>query len=317
MDIPVYLITGFLESGKTSFILDTIKSREFSSGEKTLLILCEEGMEEYEEEVLKKTNTECVVMEEKEDFTPEFLSKCQMLHKPERVIVEYNGMWTSDVIMNIPMPKGWQIVQIINLVNAATFDMYLNNMRSLFMDHFTIADMVVFNRCTPDMPCASYMRNVKAVNRRVQVFFETNDGKTLDVKEELPYDMTKDTITIEDDDFGIFYIDAADDGKKYAGKTVRFKGQVYKPKNRFGKGSFVPGRFAMTCCVEDIAFVGFVTKVDKELEPVLDSLEMREWVYVEAVMRYEFHKDYKGKGPVLYAVKLERAEKPKDDLVYF
>ena len=47
MEIPVYLFTGFLESGKTTFIQETLEDSGFNMGERTLLLLCEEGEEEY------------------------------------------------------------------------------------------------------------------------------------------------------------------------------------------------------------------------------------------------------------------------------
>ena len=46
MEIPVYLFTGFLEAGKTRFIQETLEDERFNAGERTLLLLCEEGVEE-------------------------------------------------------------------------------------------------------------------------------------------------------------------------------------------------------------------------------------------------------------------------------
>lgn len=46
-EIPVYLFVGFLESGKTKFIQETFEDPNFDSGDKTLLLICEEGEEEY------------------------------------------------------------------------------------------------------------------------------------------------------------------------------------------------------------------------------------------------------------------------------
>ena len=46
MEIPVFIINGFLESGKTSFIKDTLASEDFNDGESSLVIVCEEGGEE-------------------------------------------------------------------------------------------------------------------------------------------------------------------------------------------------------------------------------------------------------------------------------
>ncbi|SET25203.1 TIGR03943 family putative permease subunit [[Clostridium] polysaccharolyticum] len=316
MEIPVYVIVGFLESGKTSFLRETLESEDFTSTEKSLLIACEEGEEEYEESFLKKVNTSIEMIEDQEELTPEKLEAFQKQYHPDRVLIEYNGMWKLEDLMNMQLPKDWAIVQVISIINAETFSLYLNNMRSLVMEEFTNADMIIFNRCEDDTPGASYLRSIKAVNRRAGVYFETKSGKPLEVEEELPFDLDSDIIEIEDIDFGVWYIDAMEESKKYDGKTVRFKGLVYKGK-KFARGTFVPGRFAMTCCADDISFFGFICKGGKEFYELVDSLENREWVTVTAKIRHEFCKDYMRKGPVLYPVSIERSTKPKEELIYF
>lgn len=316
MEIPVYVVVGFLEGGKTSFLKDTLESEEFTSTEKSLLIACEEGEEEFEDSFLKKVNTSLALIDEPEDLTVDKLEEFQKQYHPDRVLIEYNGMWMLEELMNMDMPKDWTIVQVINIVNAESFPLYLNNMRSLIMEQFTISDMIIFNRCEDDTPGASYLRNIKAVNRRASVYFETKSGKPLEVEEELPFDLDADVIEIEDIDFGVWYIDAMEESKKYDGKTVKFKGLVYKGK-KFDRGTFVPGRFAMTCCADDISFFGFVCKGGKEFAEMVDDLQNRDWVTVTAKVRHEFCKDYMRKGPVLYPVSIERAFKPKEELIYF
>ena len=85
-------------------------------------------------------------------------------------------------------------------------------------------------------------------------------------------------------------MDCQDEPQKYTGKTVRFLAQVCQT-NRAGKNSFVPGRFAMTCCVQDIQFVGFPCSYDG-----YKALEQRAWVRVTAKVGYKFHNIYRGKG---------------------
>lgn len=316
MEIPVYLVVGFLESGKTSFLKETLESEDFTSTEKSLLIACEEGEVEYEAEFLKKVNTSLAVIEDPEELTTEKLEELKKQYNPDRVLIEYNGMWQLENLLGMELPKDWTIVQLINLVNAETFPLYLNNMRSLVIESFTEADMVIFNRCEDDAPGASYLRSIKAVNRRAAVYFETKSGKPLEVEEELPYDINADVIEIEDIDFGVWYIDCMEEPEKYVGKTVKFKGLVYKGK-KFTRGMFVPGRFAMTCCADDISFFGFVCKGLEENYEIVDKLESRDWVMVTATIKNEFHKEYMRKGPVLYPSVIERTEKPKEELIYF
>ncbi|SFR82106.1 TIGR03943 family putative permease subunit [Anaeromicropila populeti] len=316
MEIPVYIVTGFLEGGKTVFIQETLESDDFTKDERTLLITCEEGMVTYEKEFLSKVYTEQVEINCEEELTEEFLASCQIKYKPDRILFEYNGMWKLETLLTVKMPANWEIVQIINLVNADTFPVYLTNMRSLVIEQFTNTDMVIFNRCEEMTPGAAYIRTIKAVNPRAQIYFETKSGKPLEVEEVLPYDLDAEVVEIADQDFGIWYVDAMDEPKKYVGKTIKLKGLVYK-SDKFSKGTFVPGRFAMTCCADDIAFIGFISKGTKEQLPMIEQLVNREWVMVTAEVRNEFCKDYRKKGPVLYIKEIEYADKPEEELIYF
>lgn len=311
-EIPVFIFMGFLESGKTKFCQETLVDRDFTDGEPSLLIVTEEGMEEYDEEQLKKRNISVVYLEE-EDINTDKLLDLQDEYEPQNVFIEYNGMWQLDKLFSIRVPKGWTIVQVITLVDASTFTVYNNNMKSLMAEHIQNGDMVVFNRCTDDSDINTMRMAVKTLNRRAQIVFENVNGQaSIDQGElEIPYDMDADVIEIEDEDYGIFYIDASDNPEKYEGKVVKFKGQVYLPPQYRGK-SFVPGRFAMTCCAEDVTFLGF--KCNSMETP---NLKDREWVTVTAKIKKEFYKEFDGDGPVLYAQKIEKASKPEEEIVYF
>ncbi len=311
-EIPVFIFMGFLESGKTRFSRETLVDRDFTEGEPTLLIVTEEGIEEYEEEELKKRNISIVYLDE-EDINTEKLLDLQDEYQPETVLIEYNGMWQLDKLFSIRVPKGWTIVQVITLIDATTFTVYNNNMKSLMAEHIQNADMIVFNRCTDDSDINTMRMAVKTINRRAQIVFENVNGQAaIDNGEiEIPYDMDADIIEIEDDDYGIFYIDASDNPEKYENKVVKFKGQVYIPPQYKGK-AFVPGRFAMTCCADDITFLGFKCN---SLETA--NLKDREWVTVTSKVKVEFYKEFDGNGPVLYAQKIEKAEKPDEEVVYF
>lgn len=312
MEIPVFLITGFLESGKTSFIMETMKDPEFYNGEKTLIVACEEGEEEYDEEILEKLNTQIVYVEDNEEFTDFYFKDLKAKYEPDRVIIEYNGMWSVDDILDTPMPKDWMLVQVITTVDASTFDSYINNMRQLIVQQMTYSDTVIFNRCDEETKKNVLRRNVKIVNPKAQIVYEGEDGMLpQDDEDDLPYDINSEIIELEDDDYGLWYIDASDKPERYDGKMIKFTAMVCKPR-RFPKGWFVPGRHAMTCCEDDIRFLGFVCKSDKA-----DKLSEREWVKIVAEIKCENHKVYGGPGPVLYAKKVEYTDEPKEKLVYF
>lgn len=311
LKVPVFIVNGFLESGKTVFALDTIADPYFSDGEDTLIIACEEGIEEYDRELLKKHSAEVVYVENKEDFTGEFLKNLQKKYKPSQILLEYNGMWGVEVLRNAEKPRGWFPAQQVTMVDASTFDIYMQNMKSQFMDMCRESDLVIFNRCEDGTPAASYKRNIRAVNPRAQVAFERENGEPFEFEEELPFDLNAEVIEIAEEDYGIWYIDAMDHPEKYDGKTVRFKGMVYRPK-KMPKNQFVPGRMAMTCCADDTAFIGYICDgVDAS------AYKTRDWVILTASITVEEREEYEGEGVVLHAKEVVRTGAAAEEFVYF
>ena len=310
-EIPVYLFTGFMDSGKTTLIKETLLENGFAEQGKSLIICCEDGDEEYSEEELKRINTQVAYIESEEEFTGEKMQELQNAYLPDQVFIEYNGTWGMDKILEMKMPKGWVIVQSLATADATTFDMYLSNMRAMIMEQLFAADVVIFNRCDDNTDRGKYRRSVKALNRKAQIVYERADGTIDDRPEELPFDISGDEIEITDADYAIWYMDALENPKKYEGKKVSFLALVYNP-DKLKKGIFVPGRFAMTCCVEDVTFIGFKCKYEEE-----EQIPHKSWIKITAEVRVEFAREYKGKGPVLYPVSIEKAEKPEDELVYF
>lgn len=311
-DVPIYFITGFLESGKTTFLDFTIHQKYFQIPEKTLLLVCEEGEEEYDEQELLKYNTVVEVIEEPQDFTEDMLRMLDAKHKPDRVLIEFNPLWSVAKFYEMDMPKYWDMAQHIVIVDASCFQIYMNNMKSLFVEMVRPADMVIFNRCQKDHPLPSFRRSVKVVSPGAEVLFEDENGEIEDIfQDELPYDMDADVIEIEDIDYGIWYVDMMDHLEDYVGKKVKFKGQVLKSRD-LNAGFFVPGRMAMTCCADDTQFIGYVCK-----NPEAKRLRMGSWVEVTAEVKCEYMEVYHEEGPVLYATEIVPTEKPEAEMVYF
>lgn len=311
IEIPVYLFTGFMDSGKTSLVKDTLFNQGFADEAKTLVICCEDGDEEYNEEELRKHFVSFVTIDSEEEFTEEKLKEINEEYKPEQIFLEYNGTWGMDKVLETKLPKYWTIVQSLATVDATTFEMYLANMRAMIMEQLFQADVVIFNRCDDSTDKGKFRRNVKALNRKAQLVYERADGTLDEREEELPFDISADELEISEADYAIWYMDCLEHPKKYEGKKVSFLALVYNPE-KLKKGIMVPGRFAMTCCVDDVTFIGFKTKYDKEAE-----IPHKSWINITAEVHVEFAKEYKGKGPVLYPVSITPAEKPEDELVYF
>ena len=307
--IPVYMINGFLESGKTEFIKYTIAQPYFQSRGTTLLILCEEGEVEYEAKLLKKSRTVVELIEDEDDFTIENLEELVKKHKPVRIIIEYNGMWNCK---DLVLPDDWGVEQQITTIDASTFPMYYNNMKSMVAEMVRKSEMIIFNRCDGIKELSTYKRNVKAVNPQAEIIFEDSEGEINEMmEEELPYDLKADVIELDNFGYGIWYLDMMDHPERYEGKTVQFVGMVLRPK-KFPVGFFVPGRMAMTCCADDMAFLGYACQFDGAKD-----LPEKSWVRVTATIKMENFAAYKGMGPVLYSTSVSAAKEPKVPVIDF
>ncbi len=307
---PVYVINGFLESGKTEFISFTLAQSYFQIKGKTLLLLCEEGEKEYDAALLQKSRTEVELIEEEQDFTPEKLTELEKKHKPERIIIEFNGMWNYK---NAKLPWYWKIEQQITTIDGSTFPMYYTNMRSLLAEMIRGSEMIIFNRCDSVRDqLNTYKRNIKAVNAKADVIFEDANGEIDEIfEEDLPYDLKQETIVLDNEGYGIWYLDSMDHLERYIGKKLQFVAMVLKPEN-FPEGYFVPGRMAMTCCAEDMAFLGYACEFAGAA-----ALKQKEWVKVTATVSKEYWEDYKGEGPILHAVSVEKTKAPKEEVISF
>ena len=309
--IPIYLITGFLDSGKTTLLIDTLGMDYFNDGQRTVLVRCEDGEVEYDQQQLSARNCRLVPVEEPEQLTHDFLVEVDRRYQPERVLFEYNGMWPIQVLRDLKLPKNWGLYQAIHVIDGTTFEMYRSNMQSMIIDMVTEADMVLFNRCKEDMPLSGWKRSIRAANRMCEIVFEDAQGDELEVEDVLPYSLDAPHITLEDPDYGIWYLDIQEHPERYVGKTVTFTAQAMVG-GRVPKGCFVPGRNAMTCCAEDIRFFGFLCKYDKAR-----TLKKGTWVTVTAKIAWEYSPVYTAQGVVLYAERVEPADPPADPMIYF
>ena len=310
MEIPVYLISGFLEGGKTNFI-NGILEDGFAREDKTLLLCCEEGIEEYDPRFLQ--NVIVVNIEDESELSRNKLTRLEQKYQPKQVLIEYNGMWEIQKLYFDYLPKNWLLYQIMTFVDSTTFNVYVKNMGALMMEKLKDADMIVFNRCTEATRTALRARNLKMVNRRAEIYLDFVDGhdEEYDDGSTPPFDLSGEILELNDEDFGVWYVDCMDHPDRYDGKKVRFKGMVAK-SDRFPKGSFVAGRFAMVCCDQDKTFLGLICK-----SPDHARVSNRDWVMVTAEVKKEFVKLYDAEGPMLYATSVEKADPPENELVYF
>ena len=305
--IPVYSFTGFLDSGKTKFIQETLEDERFNAGEKTLLLLFEEGEEEYDLSTYPYKNVYIEVLDQ-QTVTTKQLTSLQKKYKAERVVAELNGMQqVGDLYMRFP--ENWVVAQEVMFADSTTIMQYNANMRNLVMDKLVGAQMVVFNRLEKGADIMPFHKLARAASRRIDILYDYTDGTTQfdDIEDPLPFDINAPVIQVMDEDYALWYRDCTEEPEKYDGKTVCFKAQVAMLR-RQKDGIFAPGRFVMTCCVDDIQFCGIPCKY-----PDSKSLESREWVMVTAKIATEKHPLYKGEvGPILTAIQVIRGAEPAE-----
>jgi len=312
-DISVFLFLGFLESGKTKFIQETLEDERMNTGERTLLLVCEEGEEEYNPDLFKVRYVTKVTLESVDELTMDNLSSLARKYAIERVVVEYNGTWLLSQFFEA-MPENWVIDQIMTFFDATTFLNYNQNMRQLVFDKVQMTQMVVFNRFKGEYEKNDFHKIIRGISRRPDIVYEYLGGEVVydDIEDPMPFDVNAPVIEIEDRDFAWFYRDLAEKTDEYIGKTVRFKGMAAVSK-KVPKGFIVLGRHIMTCCEADIAYDGFAVKTGN----LISGVETRDWLTVTAKITFEKNAIYRGEGPVLIAEKVERADPPEEKVVTY
>lgn len=298
-----YLFNGFLESGKSTFINDSLQQEYFQIADTTLLISCEEGEVEYDQEQLKSFNTVVEYIEDEDDFTVEKLQELEQKHGAKRILIEYNGMWD---MRKIALPSHWDLNQQITLINAETFELYYNNMRSLMMEMLKNSELVLINRCDEyEDKLATFKRNVQLASLQSTIVFAGEEGELqVSLEEELPYDLQSDLIVLDDHAYVIFCMDCIDYAHRYIGKQLQFVAQVYKEKN-MPKKYMMLGRQVMTCCADDLSFFGYPA-----LTSQAPNFNDQEWVEVTVTFTLKKCFAYHNKGPVLEVVKINRIDPP-------
>jgi G3E family GTPase len=311
-NIPVYLFTGFLEGGKTTIIQESLSDKNFNSGEKTLILMCEEGIEELDPTKFWGQNVYIEMIDSEEELTKEKLSSLASKHKLDRIIIEYNGMWLMDKLY-AAMPENFEIYQNMMFADANSFLNYNANMRQLVFDKVKDAEMVVLNRASDSIDKEEIHKVIRGISRRAAIVYDYPDGHVEydEIEDPLPFDINAPVIEIADDDYALWYRDLSENTGEYEGKTVKFKALVANDP-RLPNNATVLGRHVMTCCADDIQYAGAIAILPDE-----KKLKTREWVTVVAEIKIEKNKLYRDKGPVLYVKSTEFAVPPKQEVATF
>ena len=311
-EVQVYLFTGFLDAGKTKFIRETLQDKRFNDKEPTLLLVCEEGEEEYEPDAPYMKNVTIRTLGDMSEFNEENLKRLTAEAKATKVVVEYNGMWMLNDFYQL-MPEEWVVYQEMMFADANTIESYNANMRNLVYDKMSSCELVIVNRCKKDVDKDALHKLVRALSRKTDIAYEYTDGTAEydDIVDPLPFDLNADVVEITDRDYALWYRDTTEDMNKYDGKTVSFTALVAIGKE-FPADTFVGGRKLMTCCANDVMFAGFVCKTEHR-----DTLKNGDWVKVTGKIEIRFNALYGRKGPVIHAEKIEKTAAPEEPVATF
>ena len=312
MMLPVFLFTGFLDGGKTTFIQSMLEDPAFNEGQRTLVLLCEEGEEELLPARFSINNVTIRPVDELAALTPNNLSLWQRKAAATRIIIEYNGMWQMNDLFD-RLPENWGIAQETMLVDASTIAAFNANMRQLVVDKLTTAELVIFNRVEPDQDRMELHKLVRGVSRGAQIVYDLTDGTSEedDIEDPLPFDLNADIVEIDDKDYALFYRDLVDEPEKYEGKTVRYKG-LCANNMRMPKDTFLAGRHIMTCCEADIAYCPLVCRWDRA-----KLVKHKSWGIVEGTINEKFSNIYGKKGPVVTVHSFAPATEPEQPVATF
>lgn len=251
--IPVYLFTGLLESGKTTFIKKKLQDENFNSGENTLIIVCETGIEEYN---IKNDNIKIIYIDDQKKINKETFNS--IIDKFERVLIEYNGMWKLDELYD-SLPSNWLIFQQIMFVDALTFKSYNALFKKQLIDMYKECEMCIFNRLNYDTDKEILHRNVRIYSMKPEIYFEYKDNhiEKDNIKEEFPFDINSNFIQIDSKDYAIWYVDIINDINKYMNKKIQIEGQIKRENNQI-----LFGRKVMICCEADIKFLAVILEYE-------------------------------------------------------
>lgn len=251
-EVPLFVLNGFLESGKTSLIKEIIENNPEYQDNTTVIICCEEGEVEYDSEWLDKFKVKVEYVSSAEEFSASWMEAVDKKYMADRYVIEYNAFFDWD---NQEFPDYMAIYQQISIIDASTFKVMFNNMKKVYQSMLKDSSLVIFNRVDGINELSSYRRQVRAMNQQCQIAFEQSDGSlTTRLDEDLPYDITKPEIIFEEDIYPIWYVEVFDNFDKYKDKTFKFPVFV---RDVLKNGNFVIGRDVMTCCAQDIQFLGY------------------------------------------------------------
>ena len=142
-------------------------------------------------------------MDSADELDEDFFGRLEALYDPDRVLIEWNGIWPQD---QLKLPADWELFQQITIIDGSTFELYLNNMKPLLGLMVRNSELIIMNRCDDltDDSLTRYRRGLKALNPQADLILEDAEGEIEQelLEEDLPYDMKADVIQITPEAYG-------------------------------------------------------------------------------------------------------------------
>ena len=308
---PLYIVSGLLDSGKTSLIKETLYNPRFNEGERTLILSFEDGEETYDDKFLSDTNSFVIYMDSITELTREKMIEIDNKYSFERVFIECNGIEDERILFSEErLIPNWEVAQILTTVDASMFKLQINNLKQFVFNHISITECAIFNRFGNDDDYLFIRNNIKAINPRVELIFEDNNHEVVEFDDVELFDLNQDIFDISDFNYGLLYMDDGDNPNKYENKNIRIKVKYLEEIKGYDTACIM-GRDAMVCCADDIQPIGLTVIGIK-------TKEIKEDTYYSIEGTIHAIDDEDGyKTCVLYADKIVESLKPENELVYF
>lgn len=308
---PLYIVSGLLDSGKTSLIKETLYNPRFNEGERTMILSFEDGEEGYDEKFLNDTNSFVIYMDSINELSYEKMIEIDNKYIFERVFIECNGIEDERVLFDEKcLIPSWEVAQILTTVDASMFRLQINNLKQFMFNHISISECVIFNRFGNDEDYLFIRNNIKAINPRIELIFEDNNHEVVEFDDVELFDLSQDIIDISDFNYGLWYMDAGDNPLKYENKKIRIKVKYLEGIDGYDTACIM-GREAMVCCADDIQPIGLTVIGIKTADIKRDAYYLIEGT-IHAIDDEDGYKTC-----VLYADKITEAQRPESELVYF
>ncbi|MBR0385497.1 MAG: hypothetical protein IJI05_03010 [Erysipelotrichaceae bacterium] len=305
---PVYVFSGFLDAGKTTAIKESLLDPNFNDGETTLIIACEQGEVEYDDDFLYDSNSMVVYMDNITELDQKKVEELDKKYKPDRVVIELNGMQDDNLLFKEVTGNEWLIVDYLTFFDATQLKFQMLNWKQFVYNHVINSAVCYINR-SDDQDLVYFRNNLKAINRQLTVVFLDNDGRVTNKVEQQLFDTSK-PLVIDDDDYGLWYIDAVDNAERYEGCTITLKLKLLEVVRKY-KNVCIMGRQAMVCCSNDLQNIG-LTCVDVDPK----KIDKNKFYTLKGTLKCL--DDEEGfKTCVLYVKEMQEAEAPGDEYVSF